>query len=61
MHAWALFDVEDTCADAVFQAALRAAHASADPALGSHVLAFWAIADPGCVVAGGRSGSAGHR
>ncbi|MEU2855642.1 XRE family transcriptional regulator [Streptomyces syringium] len=44
MHAWALFDVEDTCADAVFQAALRAAHASADPALGSHVLAFWAIA-----------------
>ncbi|MBO0655887.1 hypothetical protein J1792_24850 [Streptomyces triculaminicus] len=44
MHAWALFDVEDTCVDAVFQAALRAAHASADPPLGSHVLAFWAIA-----------------
>ncbi|MEU8550563.1 XRE family transcriptional regulator [Streptomyces roseoverticillatus] len=44
MHAWALFDVEDTCADIVFQAVLRAAHASADPALGSHVLAFWAIA-----------------
>lgn len=44
MHAWATFDVEDTCADGIFHAALRSAHASADTALGSHILAFWSIA-----------------
>ncbi|MEW1548310.1 hypothetical protein [Streptomyces tsukubensis] len=35
MHAWAAFDLHDTCDDAVFRAALRAAH-TADPALGAH-------------------------
>ncbi|MFR9727430.1 transcriptional regulator [Streptomyces sp. MS19] len=44
MHAWARFDAHDQCADEVFHAALRAAHASGDPVLGSHVLAFWSIA-----------------
>ncbi|MEU7322722.1 XRE family transcriptional regulator [Streptomyces griseoviridis] len=44
MHAWAVFDIHDQCADAVFEAALRSAHASADTALGSHILAFWSIA-----------------
>ena len=44
MHAWALFDIHDTCADAVYQAALRSAHTSSDPVLGSHILAFWSIA-----------------
>ncbi|WP_240796342.1 XRE family transcriptional regulator [Streptomyces sp. RFCAC02] len=44
MHAWAQFDAYDQCADAVFHAALRAAHASGDPVLGSHILAFWSIA-----------------
>ncbi|MGH3277307.1 MAG: hypothetical protein ACRDNZ_23640, partial [Streptosporangiaceae bacterium] len=44
MTAWGTFDVKDVCADAVFDAALRAAQAASDPALGAHVLAFWAIA-----------------
>ncbi|MFE2938485.1 XRE family transcriptional regulator [Streptomyces sp. NPDC059255] len=44
MHAWATFDVHDTCADGVFHAALRSAHASGDTVLGSHILAFWSIA-----------------
>ncbi|MFF4534125.1 XRE family transcriptional regulator [Streptomyces sp. NPDC001407] len=44
MHAWAIFDLKDTCADAQFNAALHSAHASGDPALGSHILAFWSIA-----------------
>ncbi|MFF5719285.1 XRE family transcriptional regulator [Streptomyces buecherae] len=44
MHAWATFDIHNTCADSVFHAALRSAHASADTALGSHILAFWSIA-----------------
>lgn len=44
MHAWALFDVEGTCADAVFDSALHSAHTAGDTALGSHVLAFWSIA-----------------
>ncbi len=44
MHAWAQFDAHDQCADAVFHAALRAAHASGSHVLGSHVLAFWSIA-----------------
>ena len=44
MHAWAAFDLHDQCADAVFHAALRSSHASGDPALGSHILAFWSIA-----------------
>ncbi|MER7791130.1 XRE family transcriptional regulator [Streptomyces sp. NPDC097640] len=44
MHAWAIFDVHDTCADGIFNAALRSAHASADTVLGSHILAFWSIA-----------------
>lgn len=44
MHAWALFDVHGECSDTGFQAALRSAHASSDPALGGHILAFWSIA-----------------
>ncbi|MFD8970163.1 XRE family transcriptional regulator [Streptomyces sp. NPDC059568] len=44
MHAWAAFDVHDTCADSIFEAALRSAHAASDTALGSHILAFWSIA-----------------
>jgi tetratricopeptide (TPR) repeat protein len=44
MHAWADFDINEQCADGVFHAALRSAHASGDPVLGSHVLAFWSIA-----------------
>ncbi|MEV4506037.1 XRE family transcriptional regulator [Streptomyces klenkii] len=44
MHAWAIFDLKDTCADALFDSALHSAHASGDPALGSHILAFWSIA-----------------
>lgn len=44
MHAWADFDINDQCADGVFHAALRSAHASGDPVLGSHILAFWSIA-----------------
>ncbi|MEU5431003.1 XRE family transcriptional regulator [Streptomyces olivoreticuli] len=44
MHAWALFDLQDVCADALFNSALHSAHASGDPALGSHILAFWSIA-----------------
>ncbi|MFD3920169.1 XRE family transcriptional regulator [Streptomyces sp. NPDC058595] len=44
MHAWATFDVHDTCADGTFDAALRSAHAASDPLLGSHILAFWSIA-----------------
>jgi hypothetical protein len=44
MTAWGIFDVEDVCADTVFDSALRAAQAASDPALGAHVLAFWSIA-----------------
>jgi tetratricopeptide (TPR) repeat protein len=44
MHAWGVFDVDDVCADGVFEAAMRSAHASSDPVLGSHILAFWSIA-----------------
>ncbi|MEV4975376.1 XRE family transcriptional regulator [Streptomyces scopuliridis] len=44
MHAWAVFDVHDACADSIFQTALRSAHAASDTALGSHILAFWSIA-----------------
>jgi transcriptional regulator with XRE-family HTH domain len=44
MYAWARFDAHDQCDDQAFHAALRAAHASGDPVLGSHVLAFWSIA-----------------
>ncbi|MGW5679835.1 XRE family transcriptional regulator, partial [Streptomyces sp. NPDC003860] len=44
MRAWAIFDLHETCDDTTFQAALRTAHAAADPALGAHVLAFWSIA-----------------
>ncbi|MGW7517808.1 XRE family transcriptional regulator [Streptomyces sp. NPDC054796] len=44
MHAWASFDVHDTCDDHTFNAALRSAHSSSDTALGSHILAFWSIA-----------------
>ncbi|MFB6926397.1 XRE family transcriptional regulator [Streptomyces noursei] len=44
MKAWAIFDVHDTCDDATFEAALHTAHAADDPALGCHILAFWAIA-----------------
>lgn len=47
MHAWARFDVHDQCADDAFAAALRSAHASSDPVLGSHILAFWSIAARG--------------
>ncbi|MFC5719179.1 XRE family transcriptional regulator [Streptomyces gamaensis] len=48
MHAWAVFDLYGTCADAYFNAALHSAHASGDPALGSHILAFWSIAANNC-------------
>jgi tetratricopeptide (TPR) repeat protein len=44
LHAWAQFDLYDHCDDRTFSAALHAAHASSDPALGAHVLAFWSIA-----------------
>jgi tetratricopeptide (TPR) repeat protein len=44
MRAWAAFDVHGTCADGTFAGALRAAHAAGDPALGAHVLSFWAAA-----------------
>ncbi|MDP9616403.1 XRE family transcriptional regulator [Streptomyces hygroscopicus] len=44
MHAWATFDVHDTCADGIFKAAMHSDHASGDTVLGSHVLAFWSIA-----------------
>ncbi|WP_424893427.1 XRE family transcriptional regulator [Streptomyces sp. XH2] len=44
MHAWAAFDLNDSCADGIFHAALRSAHAADDPALGAHILAFWSIA-----------------
>ncbi|WP_367141083.1 MULTISPECIES: XRE family transcriptional regulator [Streptomyces] len=44
MQAWAAFDLHDQCADGIFSAALRSAHASSDSALGAHILAFWAIA-----------------
>jgi hypothetical protein len=44
--AWGTFDVDDVCADTVFDGALHAAYAcsDSDPALGAHVLAFWSIA-----------------
>ncbi|MFC1405692.1 MULTISPECIES: tol-pal system YbgF family protein [Streptacidiphilus] len=48
MHAWATFDLNDQCDDKAFNAALHAAHASSDPALGAHVLAFWSIAAHNC-------------
>jgi tetratricopeptide (TPR) repeat protein len=44
LQAWARFDVREECDDAGFHTALRAAHAADDPALGAHVLTFWAIA-----------------
>lgn len=44
MKAWATFDLHGACDDATFDAALHTAHAAADPALGCHILAFWAIA-----------------
>ncbi|MER6917151.1 XRE family transcriptional regulator [Streptomyces sp. NPDC000594] len=47
MHAWAIFDLHDTCADGTFKTALHSAHAASDPALGAHILAFWSIAASG--------------
>ena len=44
LRAWARFDLRDECDDTAFDTALRAAHAADDPALGAHVLTFWAIA-----------------
>lgn len=48
MRAWATFDLYDRCDDKAFNAALHAAHASSDPALGAHILAFWSIAAHNC-------------
>ncbi|WP_259316774.1 XRE family transcriptional regulator [Kitasatospora xanthocidica] len=44
MRAWAAFDVHGRCDDVAFKAALQAAHAADDPALGAHTLTFWAAA-----------------
>jgi tetratricopeptide (TPR) repeat protein len=44
MRAWAAFDTRGECPDDAFDAALHAAHAASDTALGAHVLAFWSIA-----------------
>ncbi|TLS46083.1 helix-turn-helix transcriptional regulator [Streptomyces montanus] len=48
MRAWAMFDVDGVCDDRVFQAALHAAHSADDPALGAHILTFWAAAAYNC-------------
>ncbi|MEU1621480.1 helix-turn-helix transcriptional regulator [Streptomyces sp. NPDC005722] len=48
MHAWAVFDVQSHCPDAVFESALRCAHAASDTILGSHILAFWCAAAYNC-------------
>ncbi len=48
MRAWAAFDVGGRCDDVAFKAALQAAHTADDPALGAHVLTFWAAASYNC-------------
>ncbi|MFJ6380095.1 XRE family transcriptional regulator [Kitasatospora sp. NPDC092039] len=48
MRAWAAFDVNGRCDDVAFKAALQAAHAADDPALGAHILTFWAAAAYNC-------------
>jgi hypothetical protein len=48
MRAWAAFDVHDRCDDQTFKAALQAAHAAEDRALGAHILTFWAAAAYNC-------------
>lgn len=48
MRAWALFDVHGACSDRTFTSALHLAHSAGDPALGAHVLTFWAAAAYNC-------------
>ncbi|MEU6331547.1 XRE family transcriptional regulator [Streptomyces sp. NPDC047049] len=48
MRAWAVFDVHGECDDRIFKSALHSAHSADDPALGAHILNFWAAAAYNC-------------
>ncbi|MFF2618848.1 tol-pal system YbgF family protein [Kitasatospora sp. NPDC058046] len=48
IRAWAVFDVAGRCDDLTFKAALQAAHAAGDSALGAHILTFWSAAAYNC-------------
>ncbi|WP_314223567.1 helix-turn-helix domain-containing protein [Streptomyces zaehneri] len=48
MRAWAIFDVHGSCDDRIFKSALHSAHSADDPALGAHILTFWAAAAYNC-------------